>query len=186
MKQNTWLRRTAGAVVVATAALAAPALTAAPAAAAPASIIDPDWVDGCPDCPGPVFRLQVEISYPAAERVTNVFRQGLSELIASSRAQDPASARRLHDTAVRTLAGGAAQAGNGAWVPVGPLDDLCPKRDWPYPGPKPHWDAVQRSIGDGMTLLGQVNRTGDGRTLAAAGRSLDAGVAGFTDFQGCV
>lgn len=185
-ERRRWLRRIGGAVVVAVAALAAPAFTAAPAGAVSQTVIHPEWVDGCEGCPGPLFNVQTVLDRRVVGTVTRSVADGLSGLIAASRATDPAVARRLHEAAIRTLSTGAAQAGNAAWA-AGDWDgDLCPRREWPFPGPKPHWDETESWLADGLTLLGEANRTGDAALIGVAADKLDAGAAGLTDFQGCV
>jgi hypothetical protein len=184
MKHN--LRRVTGAVAVAVAALAAPVLTAAPAGAVSQTLIHPEIIDGCPGCPGPYFKVQDEIIRERVPEVTRSVASGLSGLIAAKRTTDPVAAKRIHDAAITTLAGGAAQAGNAAWDPSDPNGDLCPRRPWPFPGPRPQWDQLETQLSQGMTLLGQANRTGNAATGAEAAKQLDAGAAGLTAFQGCV
>jgi hypothetical protein len=180
------LRRVGGAVAVAVAAMAVPAVTAAPAGAVSQTMIHPEIIDGCGGCPGPYFAVQDQISKEKVPSINRSVASGLSGLIAAERTTDPAAARRLHDAAIRTLAGGAAQAGNAAWDPSDPNGDLCPRRPWPFPGPGPQWDQLENQLAQGLTLLGQANRTGSPAIGAQAARQLDAGAAGLTAFQGCV
>ncbi|HST67594.1 MAG TPA: hypothetical protein VLM05_20655 [Mycobacteriales bacterium] len=184
MKHN--VRRIGGAVAVAVAAMAAPAITAAPANAVSQTLIHPEIVDGCEGCPGPLFTVDVVVIREKVPAVTRSVASGLSGLIAAKRATDPAVSRRLHDTAIKTLAGGAATAGNATWGWDDPNGDLCPRRPWPFPGPRPQWDQLESQLSQGMTLLGQANRTGDGALVSRAAGLLDAGAAGLTEFQGCV
>jgi hypothetical protein len=184
--RGRWLRRLGAAVAVSIAAVTAPVITAAPAAAVSQTAIHPEWVDGCDGCPGPLFYVQAVLDQRIKYAVTKSVADGLSGLIAASRTQDPVAAKRLHDVAIRTMSDGAAQAGNAAWVPGEWDGDLCPKRDWPFPGPKPHWDETQRTLADGLSLLAQYNRTGDGRLLTAADGKLTTGADALLDFQGCV
>jgi hypothetical protein len=184
MKHN--LRRVGGAVAVAVAAMAAPVLAAAPASAVSQTLIHPEIIDGCGGCPGPVLQVQTQVLKEKVPSVNRAVAGGLSGLIAARRTTDPVAARRIHDAAIRTLAGGAAQTGNVRWVPVGGEGDLCPGRSWPFPGPKPTWDQLENQLSQGMTVLGQANRTGDGALVAQASALLDAGAAGLTAFQGCV
>lgn len=146
--------------------------------------IHPEWVDGCGGCPGPLLAVQALLDERAKRTVTKSFADGLSGLIAASRAKDPAVAKRLHDTAIRTLTGGAAHAGNAAWSAEDWDGDLCPKRPWPFPGPGPQWDQNQRWLADGMSLLGRYNLSGSPDVLASG--QLDAGASGLIAFQGCV
>jgi hypothetical protein len=185
--RRRWLRRLAGGLAVAVGALVAPALTAQPAAAVSQTFLHPEIVDGCPRCPGPlVYWVREDLNARVVVVVEKSFAQGVSGLIAASAAKDPAVAKRLHDAAIRTLADGAGQAGNTAWS-AGDWDgDLCPRWKWPFPGPKPHWDETQRWLAEGMTLLGEFNRTGDAGLLDRAAEDLGAGADGLTDFQGCV
>jgi hypothetical protein len=185
-ERNRWRRRIGAAVIAAVAAMTAPVLTAAPAAAVSQSVIHPEWVDGCEGCPGPLFNVEAVLDRRAVATVTSSVANGLSGLIAAARTTDPAAARRLHDAAIRTLSAGAAQAGNSAWSGAEWDGDLCPRKPWPFPGPKPSWDETMNQLADGMTLLGAANRTGNADPLGAAGGKLDAGAAGLTDFQGCV
>ncbi len=184
--RRRWLRRLGAAVAVTVAAVAAPAVTAAPAGAVSQTVIHPEWVDGCDGCPGPLFHVQSVLDRRIKAAVTKSVADGLAGLIAASRAQDPVVAKRLHEVAIRTLSGGAAQAGNAAWSAAEWDGDLCPRRPWPFPGPKPQWDENQRTLADGLTLLAEANLTGDAGLVGAAAGKLDAGAAGLTDFQGCV
>ena len=185
-RRGRWSRRIGGAVIVAIAAVAAPAVTAAPAVAVSQSVIHPEWVDGCDGCPGPMFTVPAVLDPRVVVMVTSSVADGLSGLIAASRATDRAVAARLHAAAIQTLSTGAAQAGNGAWS-AGTWDgDLCPVRPWPFPGPGPYWDEIQNELARGMTLLGEANRTGDADLAGVAGGLLGSGAAGLTDFQGCV
>lgn len=179
------MRRLGAGLAVAVAAVAAPVMTAAPAQAVPLTAIHPEWVDGCEGCPGPLFRVQAVLEERVKAQVTVSVRSGLAGLISASRTRDPIAAARAHDVAIRTLRGAAAQAGNAAWAPDEWDGDLCPRRPWPFPGPGPQWDEMERLLAEGMTLLGRANR-GDQAALRAAGQDLDAGVAGLTTFQGCV
>ena len=180
------MRRVGGAVAVAVAAMAVPAVTAAPASAVSQTYIHPEIIDGCGGCPGPYFKVQTQILREKVPAVNRSVASGLSGLIAAKRTTDPVAARRLHDAAIATLAGGAAQAGNAAWDPDDPNGDLCPRRPWPFPGPGPQWTQLEGQPSQGMTLLGQANRTGDGALAARAAGLLDAGAVGLTAFQGCV
>jgi hypothetical protein len=184
--RRRWLRRVGGAVIVAVAAMAAPVVTAAPAAAVSQTVIHPEWVDGCEGCPGPLFHVQQVLDRRAVVAVTNSVADGLSGLIAAARATDPVVARRLHEAAIRTLSTGAAQAGNSAWSGAEWDGDLCPRKPWPFPGPKPHWNETMTQLADGLTVLGEANRTGDAALIGVAAGKLDAGAADLTDFQGCV
>ena len=184
MKHN--LRRIGGAVAVAVAAMAVPAFTAAPASAVSQTLIHPEIIDGCGGCPGPYFTVQDTILREKVASINRSVASGLSGLIAAKRTTDPAAARRLHDVAIRTLAGGAAQAGNATWDPSDPNGDLCPRRPWPFPGPGPQWNQLEGQLSRGMTLLGEFNRTGDAAVGSRAASELDAGTAGLTAFQGCV
>jgi hypothetical protein len=184
MKHN--LRRVGGAVAVAVAAMAVPAFTAAPASAAN-NVIPPEWRDGCPGCPGPYFKVQSVLDQRVIVVVTHSVEGGVSGLITAGRTKDPVAAKRIRDAAIKTLAGGAAQAGNAAWGADDPDGyDLCPKRKWPIPGPQPQWDQLESQLSQGMTLLGEANRTGSAAIGAQAAKQLDAGAAGLTAFQGCV
>ena len=185
MKHN--FRRVGGAVAVAVAAMAVPAFTAAPAGAVSGSVVHPEWRDGCGGCPGPYFTVPTVLDERVVVVVTHSVETGVSGLITASRTADPAVARRVHDAAIKTLAGGAAQAGNVRWASDDPDGyDLCPRRRWPLPGPQPQWDQLESQLSQGMTLLGEANRTGSAATGAQAVRQLEAGAAGLTAFQGCV
>jgi anaerobic selenocysteine-containing dehydrogenase len=177
------MRRLAAGLVVAAAAVAGPAVAAGPAAAQSQTTIHPEWVDGCPGCPGPLFNLQTVLDERVRIQVQKTVASGLSGLAVAARTTDPVAARRLHDSAVTTLRGAAAQGGNTAYY-AGDWDgDLCPRK--PGPWPKRYWDESERWLSDGMTLLGRANVTGDAATLATAVKELDTGVAGFTALQGC-
>lgn len=180
------LRRVGVAVVVAVAAMAVPAFTAAPASAVSQTFIHPEIIDGCGGCPGPMFQVQAQVLKEKVPSVNRSVASGLSGLIAAMRTTDPVAARRIHDAAIRTLAGGAAQAGNATWDPSDPNGDLCPRRPWPFPGPGPQWNQLEDQLAQGMTLLGQFNRTGNAAIGSRAATELDAGAAGLTAFQGCV
>jgi hypothetical protein len=180
------LRRAGGAVAVAVAAMVAPAVTAAPAGAVSQTMIHPEIIDGCGGCPGPVFQVEGQVIHEKVLSIDRAVAGGLSGLIAAGRTTDPAAAARIHDAAISTLAGGAAQAGNVRWVPLGGEGGLCPRRSWPFPGPKPTWDQLENQLSQGMTVLGQANRTGDRALVSRAAGLLDAGAAGLTAFQGCV
>jgi hypothetical protein len=180
------LRRVGGAVAVAVAAMVAPAVTAAPAGAVSQTMIHPEIIDGCPGCPGPMLQVEAQVSKEKVAAVNRAVASGLSGLIAARRTTDPAAATRIHDAAISTLAGGAAQTGNVRWVPLGGEGELCPGRSWPFPGPKPTWDQLENQLSQGMTVLGQANRTGDRALVSRAAGLLDAGAAGLTAFQGCV
>ena len=178
------MRRLAAGVAVAAAAVAGPVATAGPAAAVSQTTIHPEWVDGCPGCPGPLFNLQTVLDERVRLQVQKTLSSGLSGLATAAQTRDPVAARQLHDVAVRTLQGGVAQAGNTAFY-AGDWDgDLCPR----IPGPKPkrYWDYSERLLADGLTLVSRANLSGDAGTLATAVRELDTGVAGFTaNLQGC-
>lgn len=184
--RHRWGRRVGGAAIVAVAALGVPALTAPPAGAVSQTMIHPEWVDGCPGCPGPYFKVLRELDRVQVAAVTRSVQSGFSGLIAAKQAKDPAVAKRLHDGAIRTLQGGATQAGNVAWMDGDWDGDLCPRKPWPWPGPGPRWDETEQWLSDGMTLIGRANLTGDAATLESATENLDAGAAALTDFQGCV
>lgn len=184
MKHN--LRRVGGAVAVAVAAMAVPAFIAAPAGAVSQTLIHPEIIDGCGGCPGPYFKVQAQILKEKVPAVNRSVASGLSGLIAAKRTTDPVAARRIHDAAITTLAGGAAQAGNATWDPSDPNGDLCPRRPWPFPGPGPQWTQLEDHLSQGMTLLGEFNRTGNAAVGSRAAGELDAGAAGLTAFQGCV
>lgn len=184
--RRRWLRRLGAAVAVSVVAVVAPVVTAAPAAAVTQTAIHPEWVDGCEGCPGPLFYVQAVLDRRVKAAVTKSVADGLAGMIAASQAQDPAVAKRLREVAIRTLAGGAAQAGNAAWVPGEWDGDLCPRRPWPYPGPWPLWNDTQRTLGDGLSLLAQYNRTGDAALLGAATGKLDSGAVALLNFRGCV
>jgi hypothetical protein len=184
--RRRWARVIAGAAAMAVVAVAGPVLTAPPAAAATVTTIHPEWVDGCPGCPGPWFTLTRVLDERVIVSVNKSVQAGLSQLLAAQRAADPSVAKRLRAQAATTLRGGAAQAGNGAWA-AGDWDgDLCPRRPWPFPGPGPQWNANEKVLAEGMTQLSRGNISGDTATINAGMRNLDAGVAGLTAFQGCV
>lgn len=184
--RQRWGRRVGGAAIVAVAALGVPALTAPPAGAVSQTTIHPEWVDGCPGCPGPYFIVQRELDRIQVAEITKSVQSGFSGLIAAEQEKNPAVAKRLHAGAIRTLQGSAAQAGNAAWSDGDWDGDLCPRKPWPWPGPGQRWDQTEKWLSDGMTLLGQANRTGDAATLKSAMTNLDLGASALTDFQGCL
>ncbi|HEV7653497.1 MAG TPA: hypothetical protein VGP36_02015, partial [Mycobacteriales bacterium] len=163
-----------------------PAFTAAPASAVSQTVIHPEIIDGCEGCPGPLFKVQDILTKQQIPAVTRSVASGVSGLITAARTKDPVAAKRIHDAAIKTLSTGAAQAGNASWAPGDPDGDLCPRRKWPFPGPKPGWDQLESQLSQGMTLLAQANRTGDGGLVTKASGLLDGGAAGLTTFQGCV
>jgi hypothetical protein len=186
-----WGRRFGAAVVVAASVLGV-ALTAAPAQAVSQTAIHPEWIDGCPGCPGPVFLVQRELDQRTVAAVTATLRGGLSNLLAANHAQDPAAGKRLHEIALGQLDKTASLSGFAAWGAAADGDDveLCPRWPWPWPipGPPPWWD-VENELADGITLLGQAAITKDA-TVAAQLRAkgideLDAGAAGLDAYQGC-
>jgi hypothetical protein len=183
--RRRWVR-TAGSLAVAAAALTAPTLAAAPASASSQTVIHPEWVDGCGGCPGPLFNVQAQLDERTIKRVTDSVASGFAGLIASAHLKDPAEIRKLHQAAMTTLAGGVAQAGNAAWDAGDPDGELCPRLKWPFTGPRPHWDETMKDFAEGLTVLGEANRTGDQKLVDTASGLLDTGAAGLTDFEGCV
>jgi hypothetical protein len=175
-----------GALAVVVAAFAAPVVGAAPAGAQAQTVIHPEWVDGCPGCPGPLLNVAAQLDERAIRNVTASVANGFAGLIASAHVKDPAEIRKLHTAAIATLSAGVAQAGNAAWDAGDPDGELCPRLKWPFPGPRPHWDETMKQFAEGLTVLGEANVTGDPKLVDTASGLLDAGAKGLTDFQGCV
>jgi hypothetical protein len=85
-------------------------------------LIDPNWVDGGPGQPGPIFR-EAMADYVVAELV-----RGISENVAN------------HEIGARLLAVGkdlAAQSSASMTVSFDDDDDICPP--WYWNGPVPHY-----------------------------------------------
>ena len=186
-----WGRRVGTALVLAASVVGGVALAAAPAQAASGAFIHPEWVDGCPGCPGPIFLVQRELDQRAIVAVTAKVQAGLSGLVTALHQQDPAAAKKLHETGVANLTGAAKLTGYAAFSPVADGDDveLCPRWwPWPIPGPPPWWD-VESQLSDGITLIGQAEITKDvnvAAQLRAKGiAELDTGAKGLDAYQGC-
>ncbi len=187
-----WVRRVSTALVLAVGMLGGVALAAGPAQAASGTMIHPEWVDGCPGCPGPIFWLQRELDKRTAVAVTARVQAGLSGLIRARHEQDPAAAKKLHEAAIVNLTGAAKLTGYSAFSPVAEGDDveLCPRWPWPWPQPgPPRWWDVETLFSDGITLLGEAELTKDvdlANQLRGKGiEDLDAGAAGLDQYQGC-
>jgi hypothetical protein len=162
-------------------ATAAAAVLAFGAPAHASTLINPEWVDGCPGCPGPLaFSVLVEKSYP--ERVIHeaqvALAKGVQYRLDARKTKDPALAQRLTAASNQSFASMTSMLGS---VAVGGGDDpgewLCP--DWwklPIPGPKQ--GEFERYLADGLTTLGQSQLTRDARVAAQlaadAARGFDA------------
>lgn len=183
-----WGLRLGAALAVAAGTVGGTLLTAAPAQAVSQTVIHPEWVDGCPGCPGPIFLVERELDQRTAAAVTTAVANGLSGLIAAAHAQDPAAAKRLHAAAIASFGRATTLAGNASFTGVADWDgDLCPP--WPWPWPRPHWADVEKELGEGLTLLGQAATTKDttvaAQLRAAAVSDLEGGTAGLETFQNC-
>lgn len=188
-----WARRAGTALVLAASVVGGAALSAAPAQAAGGAFIHPEWVDGCPGCPGPIFLVQRELDQKVVLAATSAVQAGLSNLIAAKHAQDPAAAKKFQATAVSALTRASALTGYSAFSPVADADDvdICPRWPWPWPWPvpPPRWWDVESQFADGINLLGQAELTKDPQ-LATSLRNkgieeLGLGAAGLDQYQGC-
>ncbi|MEN3356600.1 MAG: hypothetical protein V7637_582 [Mycobacteriales bacterium] len=186
-----WGRRVGTALVLAAGVAGGVALAAVPAQAASGVFIHPEWVDGCPGCPGPIFLVQRELDQRAVVAVTGKVQAGLSGLVTALHQRDPAAAKKLHEGAIVNLTGAAKLTGYAGFSAVADGDDveLCPRWwPWPIPGPPP-WRDVEGDLADGITLIGQAAITKDvdvAAQLRAKGiEELDAGAAGLDAYQGC-
>jgi hypothetical protein len=180
--------RLGAALIVAASTVGGTLLAAAPAHALSQSIIHPEWVDGCPGCPGPIFLVDRELDQRTVSAVTTAVANGLSGLIAANHAQDPAAGKRLHAAAIASFTRATQLTGYAGFSGVADWDgDLCPP--WPWPWPRPHWADVEKELGAGLTLIGQAAVTKDvdrAAELRAAGISdLETGTVGLETFQGC-
>lgn len=187
-ERRGWALRLGAAAVVAGSVLGGAALAAAPAQAASAAVFHPEWVDGCPGCPGPLVTTVDRVYDPqTVATVSSLIGNGLAGLIAASRVTDPGKAQQVHAAAIATFARGAALTGNAAFSPVGDDWDgnICPP-GWPW-RPHPH-SNVDLDVASGLSLLGQAAVSQDPRQAAVlraqASTVLDAGAAELTKFQG--
>jgi hypothetical protein len=181
-----WALRLGAALILAAGTIGGTLVAAGAAHAASGTVIHPEWVDGCPGCPGPIFLVDRELDRRTVAAVTTAVANGLSGIIAANHATDPAVAKRLHAAAIASFTQASQQTGFSAFSGVADWDgDLCP----PWPWPRPHWADVEQELGDGLTLLGQAALTRDpvkaGELQDAAVSNLDAGTAGLETFQGC-
>jgi hypothetical protein len=175
-------RRIGAAVAVSAAAVAGPVMTAAPAGATNQTQLHPEWVDGCPGCPGPVLWYQSVLEQRLKDKLNTELGKGLSGLAVAAQRKD----QRLHDASIKTIQGAVATAGNAAFA-AGDWDgDLCPRIPWPFPGPRPVWDSAEKLLSQGLTEIARANISGDRGVLGQAVKDLDGGVAGFSALQGCV
>jgi hypothetical protein len=186
------LRRLLGVLAIA-ASVSGVALAGAPAQAASGAYIHPEWVDGCPGCPGPIFLVQRELDQKTIVAVTANVQAGLSSLMAARHEQDPKAAAKWTAAAVGQLTKSSALTGHSAFSPVADGDDveLCPRWPWPWPWPvpPPRWWDVESQFADGINLLGQADITKDPK-LASEIRNkgieeLGGAAAGLDQYQGC-
>jgi hypothetical protein len=183
-----WGLRLGAALAVAASVTAGTVLAAAPAQAVSQTVIHPEYVDGCPGCPGPIFIVDRELDQRTAAAVTTAVGNGLAGVIAARHAQDPAVGKRLHAAAIASFSHASRLTGYSAFGSVADWDgDLCPP--WPWPWPRPHWAEVEKELAGGLTLLGEAAVTNDvtraAELQAAAVSNLDAGTAGLETYQNC-
>jgi hypothetical protein len=183
-----WALRLGTAAVVAGSVLGAAALGAGPAQAASGTVFHPEWVDGCPGCPGPVLSVAERVYDPqTVASVNSAIAGGLAGLIAAKRATDPGQAQQLHAAAIASFARAEAMTGNAGFGTAADWDgDICPP--WPpWRRPRPHWQ-VDSDLATGLSLLGRAAVTKNPREAEAlrgqASGALDAGAGALTGFQG--
>jgi len=152
-------RRASGAVLVA----ASTFLMAAPAHAATATLINPDWVDGCPSCPLAVnFRYAVaaELDPGAVERIDyNVAAATELLMRAAEKVPNLDSWRDspLVSAAVAAYSEASNLAGNSSFMVAEDWDgDWC-GNSTVKPKPIPHgpFEEADRLIAEGLTTLGE-------------------------------
>jgi hypothetical protein len=140
-------------------------LLAAPAHAASATLIHPEWVDGCPGCPGPVeLRLAAvyELDERTAVEVGDLVVVGMQHLVAAKRALsvgDERDAAALVSEGVAVLQRASDATGHAGFLAADDWDgDWCGNSKVP-PKPKPKLyellTAADRLIASGITGLGQ-------------------------------
>ena len=153
------IRRASGAAVIAAGSLL---MMAAPAHAATVYKIHPDWVDGCPGCPGPVdFKYTLvtpDETVVEPERVADKVAAATELLLEAARTVPDLDWTKspLASKGIAEYSAAAALGGNGTFQ----LDDV--DGDWcgnstvkPKPVPHgPYADAGQL-IADGLTTLGE-------------------------------
>src|SRR5947209_1631616 len=88
-------------------------------------MIDPNWVDGNPGQPGPIFRTAIT-NYIVAELLRDI----------SVNLHNRETSTKLHSIG-KELVSGAAQGLTAGWEEG---DDLCPPWPWPIGGPRPRGD----------------------------------------------
>jgi hypothetical protein len=186
--RRRWALRLGAAAVAAGSVLAGAALGAGPAQAASGTIFHPEWVDGCPGCPGPVLSVANRVYDPQLVATVNTgIAKGLSGLIAAKRATDPGQAQQLHAAAIAQFTRAEAITGNAGFGTAADWDgDICPP--WPpWPRPRPHWE-VDGDVAAGLTLLGKAAVSKDPREAEAlrgqASGVLDAGAGQLAGFEG--
>lgn len=165
------LRRIA-AVATALVAAAGLMLAASPAHAASATLIHPEWIDGCPGCPGPVdlqLAVRAELQSDVAVQVGDLVARGTQILVEAARSEpspDPWRSDRLVVAGVASFAEASAMAGNAGFMVAEDWDgDWCGNRPKPWPWPKDdaRFVRVDELLADGLTTLGEaaIQRDGD-------------------------
>jgi len=89
-------------------------------------VLDPNWVDGNPGQPGPIFRTAIA-DYVVAELLRDI----------GAKLQDKDVAAKVHNIG-KELVSGSAHGLTASWEDG---DDICPPFPWPVGGPRPRGDG---------------------------------------------
>src|SRR5262245_20231924 len=90
-------------------------------------LIDPNWVDGNPGQPGPIFRTAIS-DYVVAGLLRDI----------SGNLQDRDLATKVHNIGKELVAG----SSHGLAASWEDGDDICPPWPWPRGGPRPRGDDL--------------------------------------------